>query len=399
MTTHESRLCTRAVRAGIESDTQHGAVVPPLHLSTNYAFEGFGRKRAYDYSRSGNPTRDLLGEALTELEEGAGAVVTGSGMSAVALALELVPSGALVLAAHDCYGGTWRLLDAWAKKGRFRVRFVDFTDPTALADGLAEKPALVWVETPSNPLLRITDVRHVAQAAHAVGALVVVDNTFLSPALQQPLTLGADIVVHSTTKYINGHSDVVGGAVIAADQAVAEQLKWWGNCNGLTGSPFDSFLTLRGVRTLAVRLRAHEENARRIADRLDAHDAVSRVFYPGLASHPGHALAQRQQKGFGAMLSFEIAGGTDAIEAFVDGLRYFSLAESLGGVESLVAHPASMTHASMAPEARKVAGISDSLLRLSVGIEDGDDLLADLEAALARAAAVASVTSKRKVGA
>lgn len=399
MTTHESRLCTRAVRSGIESDTQHGAVVPPLHLSTNYAFEGFGRKRAYDYSRSGNPTRDLLGEALTELEEGAGAVVTGSGMSAVALALELVPSGALVLAAHDCYGGTWRLLDAWAKKGRFRVRFVDFTDPTALADGLAEKPALVWVETPSNPLLRITDVRHVAQAAHAVGALVVVDNTFLSPALQQPLTLGADIVVHSTTKYINGHSDVVGGAVIAADQAVAEQLKWWGNCNGLTGSPFDSFLTLRGVRTLAVRLRAHEENARRIADRLDAHDAVSRVFYPGLASHPGHALAQRQQKGFGAMLSFEIAGGTDAIEAFVDGLRYFSLAESLGGVESLVAHPASMTHASMAPEARKVAGISDSLLRLSVGIEDGDDLLADLEAALARAAAVASVTSKRKVGA
>jgi cystathionine gamma-synthase len=395
----ESRLCTRAVRAGIESDTQHGAVVPPLHLSTNYAFEGFGRKRAYDYSRSGNPTRDLLGEALTELEEGAGAVVTGSGMSAVALALELVPAGALVLAAHDCYGGTWRLLDAWAKKGRFIVRFVDFTDPTALAEGLAAKPALVWIETPSNPLLRITDVRHVSQAAHAVGALVVVDNTFLSPALQQPLKLGADIVVHSTTKYINGHSDVVGGAVIAADPAVAEQLKWWGNCNGLTGSPFDSFLTLRGVRTLAVRLRAHEENAHRIAERLDDHDAVSRVYYPGLASHAGHALAQRQQKGFGAMLSFEINGGNDAIEAFVDGLRYFSLAESLGGVESLVAHPATMTHASMAPEARVVAGISDSLLRLSVGIEDGDDLLADLDAALARASAVASVTSKRKVGA
>ena len=298
-----------------------------------------------------------------------------------------------------CNGGTWRLLDAWAKKQRFTVRFVDFTDPTALAEGLAAKPALVWIETPSNPLLRITDVRHVSQAAHAVGALVVVDNTFLSPALQQPLKLGADIVVHSTTKYINGHSDVVGGAVIAADQAVAEQLKWWGNCNGLTGSPFDSFLTLRGVRTLAVRLRAHEENAHRIAERLDNHDAVSRVYYPGLASHAGHALAQRQQKGFGAMLSFEINGGNDAIEAFVDGLRYFSLAESLGGVESLVAHPATMTHASMAPEARIVAGISDSLLRLSVGIEDGDDLLADLDAALARASAVASVTSKRKVGA
>ncbi|MGF6710110.1 cystathionine gamma-synthase [Luteibacter sp. W1I16] len=395
----DSRLCTRAVRAGIESDTQHGAVVPPLHLSTNYSFDGFGRKRAYDYSRSGNPTRDLLADALTELEEGAGAVVTGSGMSAVALALELVPAGSLVLAAHDCYGGTWRLLDAWAKKGRFRVRFVDFTDPTALAEGLSAKPSLVWIETPSNPLLRITDVRHVAQAAHAVGALVVVDNTFLSPALQQPLKLGADLVVHSTTKYINGHSDVVGGAVIAADQAVAEQLKWWGNCNGLTGSPFDSYLTLRGVRTLAVRLRAHEENAHRVAACLDTHEAVQRVYYPGLASHPGHALAQRQQGGFGAMLSFELDGGTDAIEAFVDGLRYFSLAESLGGVESLVAHPATMTHASMAPEARRVAGISDSLLRLSIGIEDGDDLIADIEAGLARAAAVASATSKRKVGA
>ena len=395
----DSRLCTRAVRAGIESDTQHGAVVPPLHLSTNYSFDGFGRKRAYDYSRSGNPTRDLLAEALTELEEGAGTVVTGSGMSAVSLALELVPAGALVLAAHDCYGGTWRLLDAWAKKGRFAVRFVDFTDPTALAEGLAAGPALVWIETPSNPLLRITDVRHVAQAAHAVGALVVVDNTFLSPALQQPLKLGADVVVHSTTKYINGHSDVVGGAVIAADTAVAEQLKWWGNCNGLTGSPFDSFLTLRGVRTLAVRLRAHEENARRIAARLDAHEVVERVYYPGLASHPGHALAQRQQSGFGAMLSFEIAGGTPAIEAFVDGLRFFSLAESLGGVESLVAHPATMTHAAMAPEARRVAGIADNLLRLSIGIEDGDDLLADLEAGLARAAAAGAVSSQRLVGA
>ena len=219
--------CTRAVRAGIESDTQHGAVVPALHLSTNYSFAGFGRKRAYDYSRSGNPTRDLLGDALAELEQGAGAVVTSSGMSAVALALELVPAGATVLAAHDCYGGTWRLLDAWAKNGRFTVEFADLTDPTALAAGLAAKPALVWVETPSNPLLRITDIRHVAQAAHAVGALLVVDNTFLSPALQQPLRLGADVVVHSTTKYINGHSDVVGGAVVAREPEIAEKLKWW----------------------------------------------------------------------------------------------------------------------------------------------------------------------------
>ncbi len=379
---------TRAVRAGIESDTQHGAVVPPLHLSTNYTFEGFGRKRPYDYSRSGNPTRDQLAAALADLEGGAAAVVTSSGMAAVALALELVPHGGLVVAAHDCYGGTWRLLDAWAKKGRFRVVFADLTDPVKLAAALAEKPALVWIETPSNPLLRITDVRHVAQAAHAVGALAVVDNTFLSPALQQPLALGADVVVHSTTKYINGHSDVVGGAVIARDEAVAAQLKWWGNCLGLTGAPFDSFLTLRGLRTLGPRLRAHGENAERAAALLDAHPAVARVYWPGLASHPGHALAARQQSGFGAMLSFELVGGVAAVEAFVDGLEFFSLAESLGGVESLIAHPATMTHASMAPDARRVAGIGDNLLRVSVGIEDGDDLCRDLAAALARAARV-----------
>jgi cystathionine gamma-synthase len=380
--------CTRAVRAGIETDHQHGAVVPPLHLSTNYSFAGFNAKREYDYSRSGNPTRDLLADALAELERGAGAVVTASGMAAVALALELVPAGGKVLAAHDCYGGTWRLLDAWAKKGRFEVRFVDLTDPTALASGLAENPSLVWVETPSNPLLRITDIRHVAQAAHAAGALCVVDNTFLSPALQQPLTLGADVVVHSTTKYINGHSDVVGGAVIARESDVTEKLKWWGNCLGLTGAPFDSWLTLRGLRTLSARLRAHQENAAALADLLDQHPAVTRVFYPGLASHPQHALAKRQQSGFGAMLSFELAGGEAAVRPFLDGLQCITLADSLGGVESLIAHPATMTHAAMAPEARRAAGISDTLLRLSVGIEDIADLSRHLRAALARADAV-----------
>jgi len=391
--------CTRAVRAGIESDTQHGAVVPALHLSTNYSFAGLGQKRAYDYSRSGNPTRDLLGEALADLEQGAGAVITSSGMSAVALALELVPAGATVVAAHDCYGGTWRLLDAWAKKGRFNLRFADLTDSHALATALIDKPALVWVETPSNPLLRITDIRHVAHAAHAVGALVVVDNTFLSPALQQPLALGADVVVHSTTKYINGHSDVVGGAVVARDAAIAEQLKWWGNCNGLTGAPFDSFLTLRGLRTLNVRLRQHQENAQRIAALLDSHEAVRKVYYPGLESHEGHALAARQQTGFGAMLSVELDGDFAQIEAFVNGLRHFTLAESLGGVESLVAHPASMTHAAMAPEARRAAGIADTLIRLSVGIEDGDDLLQDLEQGLARALAITAREDKRRVSA
>jgi len=388
--------CTRAVRAGIETDTQHGAVVPPLHLSTNYSFAGFNEKREYDYSRSGNPTRDLLAEALSDLEQGAGTVVTSSGMAAVALALELVPAGGTVLAAHDCYGGTWRLLDAWAKKGRFKIRFADLTDltdPTTLAVGLAEKPALVWVETPSNPLLRITDIRHVARAAQAAGALCVVDNTFLSPALQQPLALGADVVVHSTTKYINGHSDVVGGAAVAREAEIAEQLKWWGNCLGLTGAPFDSWLTLRGLRTLSARLRVHQENAAALAGLLEQHPAVTRVFYPGLASHPQHALAKRQQSGFGAMLSFELAGGEGAVRAFLDGLQCITLAESLGGVESLVAHPATMTHAAMAPEARRAAGISDTLLRLSVGIEDISDLSRHLRAALARADAM----SRRRV--
>ncbi|HJU25157.1 MAG TPA: cystathionine gamma-synthase [Rhodanobacteraceae bacterium] len=378
---------TCAVRAGIDRDPAHGAVVPPLHLSTNFTFDGFDRKRAYDYTRGGNPTRDLLAEALCELEEGAGAVVTSSGMAAIALVLELTPAGATVVAAHDCYGGTWRLLDAWARKRRFEVRFADLTDPRSLANALDAKPALVWVETPSNPLLRITDIRHIAQAAHSTGAMCVADNTFLSPALQQPLKLGADIVVHSTTKYINGHSDVVGGAVVARNPAVADELKWWGNCLGLTGAPFDSWLTLRGLRTLSARLRVHQENTGAIAALLQAHPAVARVYWPGLKEHPGHVLAARQQSGFGAMLSFELHGGEPAVRAFLDGLRHITLAESLGGVESLIAHPATMTHASMSAEARGVAGISEALLRLSVGIEDVDDLCADLGAALERAAA------------
>jgi len=384
---NSQNACTRAVRAGIETDREHGAIVPPLYLSSNFAFDGLGRKRAYDYTRSGNPTRDQLAGALAALEQGAGAIVTASGMAAVALVLEGVPTGALVVAAHDCYGGTWRLLDAWACKGRFRVAFIDLTDPVALAAALERAPALVWIETPSNPLLRITDVRHVAQAARAAGARVVVDNTFLSPALQQPLALGADLVVHSTTKYINGHSDVVGGAVVARDAALAQELAWWANCLGLAGSPFDSFLALRGLRTLAARLRVHEENAARIAGLLEGHPQVARVYWPGLPSHPGHALAARQQLGFGAMLSFELAGGEAAVAAFLDGLVHFSLAESLGGVESLVAHPATMTHASMAAEARRQAGIGDALLRLSIGIEHGDDLVDDIAAGLARAAA------------
>ena len=381
-----ARATTKAVRAGIDRDTAFGAVTPPLVLSSNFSFAGFGEKRQYDYTRSGNPTRDLLADALAELEGGAGAVVTSTGMSAITLLLHaLLKPGQRLVVPHDAYGGSWRLFNALANKSAFELSTIDFTDPRALADVLATKPAVVWIETPSNPLLRITDLRFVIEAAHAVGALTVVDNTFLSPALQTPIEFGADFVLHSTTKYINGHSDVVGGAVIAKKAEQHTQLTWWANALGIAGAPFDSFLTLRGLRTRDARLRVHQENTVALVDLLKDHPAVRTLHYPGLASHPGHALAARQQHGFGAMLSLELEGGERAVRAFVDGLEYFTLAESLGGVESLIAHPATMTHAAMSAEARAVAGIGDGLLRLSVGIEHADDLVADIAAALDRA--------------
>jgi len=376
---------TTAVRSAIESDTQHGAVVPPLYLSTNFTCSAFGEARRYDYTRSGNPTRDALGEALADLEGGAGATVTASGTAAVTLVCQLLKPGDLLIAPHDCYGGTYRLFESLAKRGLFVVRFVDQTDHEALRRVFALGPRMVWVETPSNPLLRIVDLEAVAGLCRQHDTLLAADNTFLSPVLQQPLALGADLVVHSTTKYLNGHSDVVGGAVIAGTEELAGEIDWWANCLGLTGAPFDSYLTLRGVRTLHARLRVHEENAATIATLLDHHPAVSRVFYPGLPDHPGHELARRQQKGFGGMISFELAGGASAAQAFVEGMTFFSLAESLGGVESLVAHPATMTHAAMDPEARIRAGIGDGLIRLSIGIEAGEDLAADINAGLERA--------------
>jgi cystathionine gamma-synthase len=373
---------TRTVRAALETDTQFGAVVPPIHLTSTFAFSGYGEKRTYDYSRSGNPTRDALAGALADLEGGAGAVVTSSGMAAVSLVTQLLRPGEVAVVPHDCYGGTYRLFNALHERNSLDVRFVDFQDRGALEAALAQRPALVWIETPSNPLLRIVDIAQVAYAAHAAGALVVADNTFLSPVWQRPLALGADVVVHSTTKYLNGHSDVVGGAVIAARAELHEKLAWWGNCVGSTGAPFDSYLTLRGMRTLHARMRAHGENTLQIVDLLARHPAVKRVYYPGLASHPGHATARSQQSGFGAMVSFELHGSLEHVKALLGALRLFSLAESLGGVESLVAHPASMTHAAMDAAARERAGISETLLRLSIGIEEGGDLVDDLEQAL-----------------
>jgi cystathionine gamma-synthase len=378
-------IATRAVRAGLESDAQHGSVVPPIYLSTNFAFEGFRQPRQYDYTRSGNPTRDQLAGALTDLEGGAGAVVTCTGLAAITLILATLPAGARVVAPFDCYGGTYRLLAALEKKGNLIVDFIDQSDAVALATALGGKPALVWIETPSNPLLRIVDIRAVADASHAVGALVAADNTFLSPVWQQPLGLGADLVMHSTTKYLNGHSDVVGGAVIAATADLTQNLAWWANAIGVTGAPFDSFMTLRGVRTLHARTRVHAENTVAVVQALHGHAAVRQVYYPGLAGHPGHDLAKQQQSGFGAMLSFELNGGETAVKAFLEGLQCFTLAESLGGVESLIAHPTSMTHAGMDEAARLRAGIGPGLLRVSVGIENADDLVADLKAGLERA--------------
>jgi cystathionine gamma-synthase len=348
MTKHdETILCS----AGINDDPTHGAVIPPLYLSANYSFDGYGGKRAYDYTRSGNPTRDVLADALATLEGGAGAVVTSTGMSAVDLVLSQLAPGARVIAPHDCYGGTWRLFAARARKKAIDVAFVDQGDADALGAALGDGADLVWVETPSNPLMRVVDIAAIAKRAKAVGARVAVDNTFLSPVLQKPIALGADYVVHSTTKYLNGHSDVVGGAVVAAKAEDMEQLIWWANCTGVTGAPFDSWLTLRGLRTLSVRLERQQRSAGKVAACLATHPRVQATYYPGLEAHPTHEIARRQQAGFGAMLSFEIDGGEREVRAVLERINVFTLAESLGGVESLVAHRPSMTHASMAPEA------------------------------------------------
>ncbi|MGY5451758.1 cystathionine gamma-synthase [Agarivorans sp. MS3-6] len=384
MSLKDLQAATIAVRSGIESDSQHGAVVPPIYLSSNYSFADFNQKRQFDYSRSGNPTRHILAEAIANLEHGAGAVITNTGMSAINLVTALLEPGDLLIAPHDCYGGSYRLFDSLAKKSAFEVAFVDQNDWSALAELLTKKPKIVWLETPSNPLLRIVDIKTIAEQAHAVGALVVVDNTFLSPALQTPILLGADIVVHSATKYINGHSDVVAGMVVAATDELAEQLAWWANCLGLTGSAFDSYLTLRGLRTLKARMNVHQENAQAIVACLQQQSAVGNIYYPGLPEHPGHALAQSQQRGFGAMLSFELALDESQMVKFLKALQLFSLAESLGGVESLIAHPATMTHAAMSSDALAEAGISNQLLRVSVGLEDAQDLVNDLQQAFAK---------------
>ncbi|CDH18305.1 cystathionine gamma-synthase [Xenorhabdus bovienii] len=381
------KQATVAVQSGSNIDEQYGCVVPPIYLSSTYNFTGFNEPRAHDYSRRGNPSRDVVQQVLAELEGGAGAVMTSSGMSAIHLLCTVfLQPGDLLVAPHDCYGGSYRLFDSLSKRGAYNVIFVDQSDNQALKQALAQKPKLVLIETPSNPLLRIVDIQYICGLAHEVGALAVVDNTFLSPVLQKPLDLGADLVVHSCTKYLNGHSDLIAGAIIAKDPVIAENLAWWANNIGVTGAAFDSYLLLRGIRTLSARVMLQQNNAAAIAEYLQQQPQVKKLYYPALKNHPGHEIALKQQTGFGAMLSFELDGDEQTLRHFLSALKLFTLAESLGGVESLISHTATMTHAGMAAEARAQAGITDSLLRVSVGIEDSQDLIADLDKAFQAAA-------------
>lgn len=373
---------TLAVRSGLCSDPQTKSLVPPLHLSSTYALPGFEQKGDYDYSRTVNPTRHLLAKAIADLEGGSTAIITNTGMSAILLICQLLSKDDLLVVPHDCYGGSYRLFTHLAERGLFQLAIIDQNNPSELSKVLARSPKMVWIETPSNPLLSVYDIADIAKKSHEVGALVAVDNTFLSPVLQLPLALGADIVAHSCTKFLNGHSDIVSGAVVTADESIGETLQWWANCIGVTGSAFDSYMVLRGVRTLPARMRIHEENTHSIVELLVNHPAVSQVYYPGLSTHTGHQLALKQQRGFGALVSFELAGGKSAVRTVLDKLKIFIQAQSLGGVESLINHPATMTHAAMPDEAKAIAGVTDGLLRLSVGIEFVDDLLEDLNQAL-----------------
>mgnify|MGYP001432394820 CR=1 FL=1 len=378
-------FATRAARAGINRDPAHRAVTAPIHLSSAFARETPELVPDFDYARTAHPGRALFEEAVAELEGGVGAVATASGMAAIDLLLNDLPIGARIVAPVDAYGGTRRLLDARAAAGRFDVRYVRCWDTGEIADAVQEGAELLLLETPSNPLLRITDIEAAARLGKAAGALVAVDNTLLSPALQRPLALEADCVLHSATKLINGHSDMVGGVLIETDAARLDRHRWWANAAGTGLAGFDAFLALRGIRTLPVRARTQSAAALQIAEQLAARPEVAAVHYPGLNDHPGHALAAHQQSGFGVVLSLELAPDRDA-RAFAKTLSLFTLAQSLGGVESLVSLPALMTHAAMTPQARAEAGISDRLIRLSVGLEDAADLIADLEAALTASA-------------
>ena len=374
---------TLAVRAGLESDKQFGAVIPPVYLTSNFAFKQFGVEQQYDYSRTANPTRDTLAEAIATLEDGYGATVTSSGMAALNLVTTFLNPEDYVLIPHDCYGGTIRLFSKLSERGLLRTVYVNQGDLEAVQQTVNKyNPKIVLVESPSNPLLRVVDIQALSKITKGNDALLVVDNTFLSPIFQTPFKLGADLVIHSTTKYINGHSDVVGGVVVAKTKALHQTMQEWANTLGLSGAPFDSYLTLRGLRTLKLRMHAHEKNALALAQALSEHPLIKRVYYPGLTDHPSHVIAKKQQFGFGGILSFEIKNGLQQVELFFKNLDNFSLAESLGGVESLICHPYTMTHAAMSTAKIATAGISESLIRVSAGIEEQEDLTKSILRAL-----------------
>lgn len=377
-------LGTKAIHAGQSPDPGTGAVMPPIYATSTYAQSSPGVHQGFEYSRTHNPTRFAWERGVAGLEGGSRGFAFASGMAATATLLELLDSGDHVIAMDDLYGGSFRLFERVRRRSAgLDFSFVDLTDPAAFEAAITPKTRLVWIETPTNPMLKIVDIRAITEIAHGHGLLVVVDNTFASPILQRPLELGADIVVHSATKYLNGHSDMVGGMVVVGDNAeLAERIAFLQNSCGAVQGPFDSFLGLRGLKTLHLRMRAHCENAQALAEFLEGHPAVEKVIYPGLPSHPQHELARSQMSGFGGIISFTLRGGPEAAKRFCERTRIFTLAESLGGVESLVNHPAIMTHASVPPEKRQRLGITDSLVRLSVGVEDVDDLRADLDGAL-----------------
>ena len=379
---------TLCIHAGQEPDPSSGAVMTPIVLSSTFWQDGPGQHKGYDYSRAGNPTRTALEGCLAALEGAKHAITFGSGCAATTTILLTLKAGDHVLVGDDVYGGTFRIFDKVMKDFGIEATFLDMTDPAKVRVALRKNTRLVWMETPSNPMLKIFDIAAIAEVARKAGVPLCVDNTFATPVLQRPLDLGATLVVHSMTKYLNGHSDVVAGAVMTSDDALAERLHFLQKAAGAVPSPFDCYLVLRGLKTLAVRVERHVQNATKLASFLAGHAQVARVMYPGLDSHPGHALAQKQMKGPGGMISFELRGGLEHSKAFLKALRLFACAESLGGVESLAEHPAIMTHASLPAEARRALGIGDGLVRLSVGIEDPGDLQADLEAGFAAARAV-----------
>lgn len=375
-------FATRAIHAGQEPDPSTGAIMTPLYLSSTYVQSSPGKHKGYEYSRTSNPTRKAYEDCLASLENGKFGFGFASGCAASTTILHLLKAGDHVVASDDLYGGTFRLFDKVIRHNGVDFTFVDMSDPQKVAEAIQDNSKMIWIETPTNPMLKLVDIQAVSTVGKQKNLLTVVDNTFMSPYFQKPLSLGADIVVHSTTKFINGHSDIVGGAVVVNDADVAEKIAFLSNSMGAICAPFDAFMCMRSLKTLSVRMRAHQENALQVADFLVNHSAVDKVIYPGLESHPQHQLARQQMSGFGGMITFYMKGGLDAARNMLERVRVFALAESLGGVESLIEHPAIMTHASVPAEMRQELGIDDGLVRLSVGIEDIDDLLSDLKQAL-----------------